>query len=81
MRIRLRTTRFLAAARVEVLRDDQALDFGDAFVNLGDVSAAVVVLDRAFAGTAVAAVDLADFAGDASGWPFRWRRVWRWRRP
>ena len=48
-------------------RDDQALDFGGAFVDFGDAGVAVVALDRIFAGVAVAAVDLDGFVGDARG--------------
>src|SRR5579859_1947889 len=47
--------------------DDEALDFGGAFVDFGDAGVAVVALDGIFAGVAVAAVDLDSFVGDAGG--------------
>src|SRR5579859_3340423 len=47
--------------------DDEALDFGGAFVDFGDSGVAVVALDGIFAAVAVAAVDLDGFVGDARG--------------
>src|SRR5271155_3916015 len=47
--------------------DDEALDFGGAFVDFGDARVAVVALDGIFAAVAVAAVDLDGFVGDAGG--------------
>jgi hypothetical protein len=47
--------------------DDEALDFGGAFVDFGDAGVAVVALDGIFAAVAIAAVDLDGFVGDAGG--------------